>query len=317
MIEVVWPPPRIPRVPSEMKDAAREGKLVIFVGAGVSRLMGCPSWDKFADDALRQLAKQELITFADVEQLSNLPAKQRLSIAVQVSKSKSVPLDYEKLIMSSANLNSKVYEHLLKIGCVYVTTNYDRFLDSKPGKMAMGEPGNAEDSVDIDEPKIFYQPEHLRIGHLRTLGTVIHLHGSIKDPESMKMTTPQYLEFYDKKQVQDFLKEMFDHYTVLFVGYGLEEWEVLEHILRKSGQPTPRQQLRFMLFPIYSHQKETFDHLNTYYFNSFGVRLVHYSLDHMSYRQLEEIMKNWAVELEVGQPLLVDDLKFVLKAADE
>ena len=59
--------------------------MVIFIGAGVSRLMGCPSWDKFADDALRQLANQELITFADVEQLSILPAKQRLSIAVQVS----------------------------------------------------------------------------------------------------------------------------------------------------------------------------------------------------------------------------------------
>ena len=317
MSKVDWPPPRIPRIPFEVKVAASEGNLVIFVGAGVSRLMGCPSWGEFADGALRQLADQELITFADVEQLSNLSAKQRLSIAVQVSKSKSVPLNYEKLIMPSNKINSKVYEHLLDIGCIYVTTNYDRFLDSKPGKMSIGEPGKAEDSVDKDEPEIIYQPKHLRISQLRRAGTVIHLHGSINYPESLIMTTPQYLEFYDKEQVRDFLKEMFDHYTILFLGYGLEEWEVLEHILRKGGQPAPQQQKRFMLVAFFSHQKETFLHLNDYYVNSFGVRLIHYSLDHMSYRQLEKIMEDWAGELEVGRPLLADDLKYVLKVADE
>ncbi len=317
MIEVVWPPPRIPQVPSEVKDAAREAKLVIFVGAGVSRLMECPSWNKFANDALRQLANQELITFAEVEQLSNLSAKQRLTIAVQVAEANSVLLDYEKLIVPSPSSDSRVYEHLLKIGCVYVTTNYDRFLDSIPGKVAIDDPGKAEDSVDKDEPEIIYQPEHIRISHLRKPGTVIHLHGSINYPESMIMTTPQYLECYGKEKVQGFLKEMFDHNTVLFLGYGLDEWEVLEHILRKSGLPAPWQQNRFMLFPIYSHQKETFHHLNNYYVNSFGVRLIHYTLDHMFHHQLEEIMENWAKELEVGRPLLADDLKYVLEVVDE
>ncbi len=287
--------------------------------------MGCPSWNEFANGALRQLADQEIITFADVEQLSNLSAKQRLSIAVQVSESNSVSLNYEKLILPNKNCKSKVYEHLLNIGCIYVTTNYDRFLDSKPGKMSTGELGKAEDFVDKDEPEIIYQPKHLRIGQLRSPGTVIHLHGSINHPESMIMTTPQYLKFYDQKLVLDFLKEMFDHYTILFLGYGLEEWEVLEHILRKGGQSisqqhkrsAPQQQKRFMLTAFYSHQKETFRHLNNYYVNSFGVRLIHYSLDHMHYRQLEKIVEDWAQKLEVGHPLLADDLKFVLEVADE
>ena len=52
------------------------------------------------------------------------------------------------------------------------------------------------------------------------------------------MTTPQYLTHYEDNRVQEFLDELFERHTVLFVGYGLEEWEILERILRK-GQLKP------------------------------------------------------------------------------
>ena len=44
-----------PAVPQEIGQAAQSGELVVFVGAGISKLISCPSWDEFADRVLDQL----------------------------------------------------------------------------------------------------------------------------------------------------------------------------------------------------------------------------------------------------------------------
>ena len=50
----------------------------------------------------------------------------------------------------------------------------------------------------------------------------------------MVVTTKEYLEHYDHDNVQQFLGELFEKKTVVFLGYGLEELEMLEHILRRG-----------------------------------------------------------------------------------
>ena len=42
----------IPTLPDEIKDAALDNRLVLFVGAGASRLLDCPSWEGMADSVL-------------------------------------------------------------------------------------------------------------------------------------------------------------------------------------------------------------------------------------------------------------------------
>ena len=44
---------RIPHIPDGLREAALRGILIPFVGAGASRLAGCPGWSDFADGALR------------------------------------------------------------------------------------------------------------------------------------------------------------------------------------------------------------------------------------------------------------------------
>jgi len=46
----------IPDVPETLREAAQLSKLVPFVGAGASKLAGCPDWDEFANGALRLLS---------------------------------------------------------------------------------------------------------------------------------------------------------------------------------------------------------------------------------------------------------------------
>lgn len=65
-------------------------------------------------------------------------------------------------------------------------------------------------------------------------GTVVNLHGCSNEPETMIVTTKDYLEHYDHPNVQSFLEWLFRKKVVLFLGYGLEEAEILEHILRRG-----------------------------------------------------------------------------------
>jgi hypothetical protein len=48
----------LPVTPPEIENAAQSGELVVFVGAGISRLIECPSWDGFADRVLKQLVPE-------------------------------------------------------------------------------------------------------------------------------------------------------------------------------------------------------------------------------------------------------------------
>ena len=103
--------PQIPKVPDPILEAAKDCTLVIFVGAGVSRLMGCPSWSQCAEAALRQLADDGAITYGDIQQLSHLDPKKRLSIALQISESAEKPLEFEPLILPRSTSDSKIYRH--------------------------------------------------------------------------------------------------------------------------------------------------------------------------------------------------------------
>jgi hypothetical protein len=44
-----------PPIPQEIIGAAQDSSLVLFIGAGISRLVGYPSWDGFARQVLEQL----------------------------------------------------------------------------------------------------------------------------------------------------------------------------------------------------------------------------------------------------------------------
>jgi len=61
---------------------AQRGTLIPFVGAGASRIAGCPNWSKFADGALRFFVEQGKFSNGQVAQISHLNPRVKLSIAL-------------------------------------------------------------------------------------------------------------------------------------------------------------------------------------------------------------------------------------------
>jgi len=102
----------------------------------------------------------------------------------------------------------------------------------------------------------------------------------------------------------------------LFIGYRLEEAEILEHILRRGRVQETMNRRRFALMPFFRSQRPLYERLSEYYRKSFGVHLLGFIRDHNDYSQLEEIVKTWANQIEVKEPSLIEDLNFMDKIID-
>jgi hypothetical protein len=295
-----------PELPAEIRKSALDGNLVLFVGAGVSMLVNLPSWNVLAQKVLTEFCKEGYINYSELEQLKDLDPKKQLSIAETIASENGAKLELviSKYLTPREGSNIGIYNYLNKIGCVCVTTNYDELLS--PSFHV-----KSDASTTAATTRRISHKEEFHAGLLNEPGTVIHLHGSVSYPDTMILTTEEYLEHYDDKIVQHFLRELFDKKTVLFMGYGLDEAEILEHILRRAGVKHTDEKKRFALQGFFISQEPLYLRLYDYYEKSFGINLIGYIRDYKDYAQLEDISKTWAEQIEVRPAALVDELDFM------
>lgn len=301
----------LPDLPDEIIQAGLNSELVLFVGSGISMLLGLPSWSSLAAKGLQDLQTQQLLNYSDLEQLRNLEPKKQLSIAKLIAEESEYDLDLTKFFKGPEEGNS-IYKLINDIGCACVTTNYDellapRFQEDKPDPV---KPGHGERKPVTPQPvKRIYEKNNLFAKHLNEPGTVVHLHGSISKQEEMVVTTKQYLQHYDDPNVQHFLGELFAKKIVLFMGYGLEEAEILEHILRRGAVGNTKDRRRFVLQGYFKSQEPLYRKLHQYYVSSFGVHVIGFIRDYEDYKQQEAIIKAWGTQIKVKKPPLAVDFE--------
>lgn len=294
-----------PNLPEEIIQAGLNGDLVLFVGAGASISLGLPSWNSLAWNALQSLQTMSLLNFSELEQLKNLDPKKQLSIAELIAKEYGKDLKLEDCFKGKSE-GVSIYKSLNDIGCVCVTTNYDELLAPRYF-------GSKDGSTTQATIKRIWHKEKFLAKHLNEPGTVVHLHGGITYPETMVVTTKDYLEHYDHENVQHFLGELFSKKTVLFVGYGLEEAEILEHILRRGGVKSTADRRRFVLQGYFRSQQPLYENLHSYYEKSFGVHVIGFVRDHEDYNQQTTLMRSWAPQIQINPPPLANDLEMMNK----
>lgn len=318
----------IPEVPPGLIEASGRGVLVPFVGAGVSLLAGCPRWARFADGALEQLVEEKLLSPAEMSQMSTLQPRVKLSIAQVTAKKNGIDLDYAKLLHGSADWHANkdgraAYGHLSALSSCFVTTNYDRWLDLIMPGLDMGESNEDEDDDRKEELKrnVIHRSEDIRPEALRS-DTVVHLHGSLENPEGMILSTKDYLQHYlnDRHRVGGdgentilrFLEFLFENRTVLFVGYGLEELEILEYVIMKAqsshrrGDKVAR---HYILQGFFSFEKPLCDALREYFLDQCGVELIPFSRDEEDWRQLIHVLAAFVDKLPRNDPMTVEDFR--------
>ena len=287
-----------PDVPFEVENAAQSGELVVFVGAGISRLIKCPSWDGFADSVLEELVPAG-IDYYELSQIKSITdPKKRLSIAKIVAREKKIKVDYAAIFRVRLEPDN-VYDYLNLFNSSFVTTNYEKYLSPSSRK------------ADPEEEWRFYKREQLLGVNLDRNGNVVHIHGCLDDPDNMVITTKDYLDHYSREEVQDFLRYLFEKKTVLFLGYGLEEIEVLEYILRRGGEAGKEggnRVRRYILQGFFNAEKPLYDLLCKYYRESFAAELIGFPKDYKGYAHQVELLASWSKKLKFGGIALADEV---------
>ena len=317
--------PAIPDVPAGLSDAARRGKLIPFIGAGVSKIAGCPNWSELAEQSLRYFIERDHFSHNQLDQIKNLHPRVKLSMALGLAEQHRTPIDFETLIQAPNWRNhaegQKVYSELSRLGQTFITTNYDQWLDKEIVFPALSEeepPGSIPNPV-FNDRQVFYLRKDLTVDNLNKPNSVFHIHGSLQLPEEMILTTHDYITQYANDRSSDaaeenrlltFLTHLFTHKTVLFVGYGLEDLEILEYVITKArtSRANKSEARHYMLQGYFSHEKQLMQSLKQYYLRECGIELIPFSRDQRDWKQLIPVLEKFARNAPASAPLRVQKM---------
>ncbi len=301
----------IPQVPPEIADAVSKGKLVLFIGAGVSQLVNGPSWQDLATNTLEHLYKCKVVNFVEKGFIRNLKDSRKiLSICFNLYKDKFQSTDklydiFSELLKPKEEAN--IYDDLYSMNAIYITTNYDTNLVNAAERYFNIQNRDIVNPTTVTNSGTPLPPSRSKeipyYIHRKDLlpdkldkGSILYLHGSIDTPKDMVVTIFDYLKLYDKDSIiRPLLEKVFKDHTVLFIGYGLDELEILEFLIRKYHmRQNPRN--HFMLFPIFSHEINLISFEEKYYLD-LGIHLIPYFLDIEGYGRLNKIIQAWAPQI--------------------
>lgn len=324
--------PAIPPIPELLKIKAKQGKLVLFIGAGASRLVGYPSWAELASKYLNALWEhsrkaetpdRKILNYYEYQQLSKLEPRKLLSICYDLFEKNKHIIARPKLkdICQKSDIPGfakRVYEYLRDFNAIYVTTNYDDCLAKAVPASLAGLKADKDKSVSCDVPQLteIFVKEELLVSKLQQ-GHVLYLHGKAEEESEAIVTISDYLKHYQKDSYPAVLLEKLfaGNFSVLFVGYGLEEFEILEFIVSRS-KTSPKEIFNFMLYPACQQEQQLLRFFDAYY-EKLGIRIVPFSIDGAGHDQLEVVLREWSKEFKlISRPqLYLDQLSIIDEVA--
>lgn len=328
----LYQPDKLPLHP-DIRDAAIMGRLTFFIGNGVSRLFGVPSWDDLANNMLRKLAKHKKINHNQLEILLRRPTKVKISIAdyhfkKNIETGEIQGLNYESILMKKIKRDEihkkiPVYKLISECKVKLITTNYDWLLSDVLLTPAINESTIEELKTEKIEDselsatgklnkinyKIYKSLDEFEESSLVSNNFLVHLHGALPDEKSLIASTESYLKLYGDENNQRKLKLLFKNQTVVFIGYGLEELEILDLIVRSSKlqEQTNESPRFFVVLSLLSHEAEILDHLKGYY-EQLGITPIAYCRDVKGHDALVDVLESWTGEIKskIQQPSRYD-----------
>lgn len=254
-------------IPDKLIDAAADGSLVLFVGAGVSRNQ--PSSLPLFDGLAERLAELQGENYdrsdppdAFVGRLCDTAPVVREQARAIISSPASLPNSGHRAIVRLANASAAFR---------VVTTNYDEHLTT------------AATGAGIDVGDIYHGPA-VPLG--RDFSGVVHLHGRVsRSASELVLTDDDFGRAYlTDGWARTFVQDLFLNRTVLFIGYSHGD-SVMKYLARGLPPTTSR----FALTEIPHDRK----------WKDLGITPVSYP-DNNDHAALTAVLDAWASQLEMG-----------------
>jgi len=293
-------------IPPELnRSIINNEKVGVFVGAGVSRLIEFPSWEELGDKAIECLYKNNRINYFEYQRIQRdvVDPKQKMSIfhAVLPKNSESSKQFYKEIFSKPDTKKNNPYDNLAKIDWIKITSNIDNEFVNALDKYLTHPVIDIRDSM-RKEDKVEERKRARGITSNFNVSdvqaeSIFQIHGCIDELETSILTTDDYLKAYygDDKDLRNFLEKIFTEYTILFIGYGLSEFSILEHIIKKI-----KLQKHYALVGTYLNEINVFG-LMKKYFESIGVLAIPFYLDSIGYDRLITVLDSWFIQIEKGK----------------
>ncbi len=224
----------------DLYQAARNESIIVFIGAGVSKLYGCLLWDEMAIKLVKELRANNILTYAEqdilLEETCTNPRKV-ISICYRKCNDSADNLRiYEKTIKDSVQIedfskSQNIYKKIFSIKATsHITTNIDNGL--KEYASAMNEAGEKIKIYNCTLPNDQERIKQVNYNIFKD-GTIIYLHGNIENIQGCILPVEKYLSHYNENN--SFLNGLFSKIKtmngiIIFLGYGLNEWDIIERI---------------------------------------------------------------------------------------
>ncbi|WP_297273611.1 SIR2 family protein [uncultured Bacteroides sp.] len=222
----------------------RQEKVSLFIGAGFSIEANAPSVQKLKETILANIDDLEAKQQHSDDNLSDLS---EFYVEEICNGSRNELISLLKDLFSFNPASMKDHETLAKIPHFHYifTTNYDTLLeDSYP----------AEDiNVIRKDQDCTYIEEHKPIN-------IFKIHGDFQDADSLVITSSDYHDLLNGRkrnpQLWNVVKNEFLKKHILFIGYSLEDDNIIEIIKSISKAVNKNQKDMFLIAPKISEQRE-------------------------------------------------------------
>ena len=191
-----------------LAEELRDGKLIVFVGAGVSMNSKLPSWNELIRDYAEKLGmiKEDEYRSFNAEETLDIP---------EIYYDKFGKIKYyeilEKRFSDRKYLPNSIHKSLKKMDLNYIiTTNYDKLIEEEFKNK------NIYDIITKDN----------ELPYSKTNKAIIKMHGDLKN-RNVVLKKSDY-DNYEKSfpLISTFIKGLFTSNTILFIGYSLNDVNV-------------------------------------------------------------------------------------------
>ncbi|AVP62905.1 hypothetical protein C3B64_00990 [Clostridium botulinum] len=294
----------IPEIPDGIIQAVNDKKLAVFIGAGVSRLLGCWGWDRLASELVNCCFENGYINFKEKETIGYMNDQKKVITMCYgiLDFNNKKELFYKKMKKALEGKQEKIkdkniYDEISDFNALYITTNADEHFDNKfsPNNIKYKEQDLCKDKLNKDK--------------------LYHIHGSIKDRKSLVFTVDEYIKRYNAGKFNDFMKEISSKYTILFIGYGLAEFEILDFLVTKFYDGEGKLPKHYALVPYFKGEENICEY-ERFYYKKLGINIVPYAKDTLGYDQLYEVIKKWRKDINVLSIVLQQSFKYIKECVE-
>lgn len=254
------------------REKAEQGKLVIFVGSGVScNVAEMPSWNKLIQNMAKAINYSRCDTCRHKKEgceitcllKDDFSTDELLKIPQHVfNKDKEL---YNRILTESfptVSVDAPLSSAILDINPAHIiTTNYDQLLETSKNIFSQQYQVIVHDKDLLNADKGKY---------------IIKMHGDLLEPDSIVLKEQDYLDYSQNHVlIELFIKSLLTDHIVLFLGYSLNDYNIkliiswLNYMRSQNGALDENRRIGYLIL-----DQEIIDDTQSSYFNSNNIEVI-------------------------------------------